>query len=102
MSMFLLKTNSLTEILNHSFSDSAYCFLLNKVFKLFRSSTYIGLVFSGKISNAPLAHVLMLWRHSNSTNAKLREKNEIRRYYDYFGIITTEYKWTTEKPRSPF
>jgi len=31
------------------------------------------------------------------TNTKLREKNEIRRYYDYFGIITTEYKWTTKK-----
>ena len=34
MSMFLLKTNFLIKVLNHSFSDSAYCFLLNLVFIL--------------------------------------------------------------------
>jgi hypothetical protein len=34
VSMFFLKTNYLTKVLIHSFSDSAYCFLLNLVFIL--------------------------------------------------------------------
>jgi len=58
----------------------------------FWSSTDIGLMFSGKMSNAPFAHVLMLWLHGESTNAKLQEKSESRRNFDYCGIITTEYK----------
>jgi len=43
-------------------------------FKTHEASNYLGLVFSGKISNAPFADFLMLWWYSNSTNAILTEK----------------------------
>ncbi|HZK70139.1 MAG TPA: hypothetical protein VFD03_01285, partial [Clostridia bacterium] len=62
---------------------------------LYWSSTDNGLVFSGKISNAPFANVLKLWRHETLQSPNSREKSESRRYFDYCGIITTEYKWTT-------
>ena len=56
------------------------------------SSTDKGLVFSGNISNAPFAHVLKLWRHVTLQSPNSREKSESRRYFDYCGIISTEYK----------
>jgi len=65
------------------------------------SSTDNGLVFSGKISNAPFAHVLKLWRHVTLQSPNSLEKSEIRRYFDYCGIISTEYKWTTWIFRQP-
>jgi hypothetical protein len=53
-------------------------------------------VFSGKISNAPFAHVLKLWGTVTLRTPNSREKNESRRYFDYCGITTSEYKWTTK------
>ena len=66
-----------------------------KQVQIIGSSTNIGLLFSGKISNAPFAHVLKLWGTVTLQTPNSRKKNESRRYFDYCGITTTEYKWTT-------
>jgi hypothetical protein len=59
----------------------------------------MGLVFYSKIFNASFAHVLMLWRTVTLQTLNSLEKNESRHYFDYCGIITTEYKWTTHSLR---
>src|SRR5450759_3882746 len=61
----------------------------------FRSSTDIELVFSGEMSKSPLDCVLCYRDTIALKTPKSREKNEGRRYFDYCGITTTEYKWTT-------
>jgi hypothetical protein len=38
----------------------------------------------------------MLLRHDSSKTPKSREKNDVRRHFDYCGITTTEYRWTTK------
>ena len=63
---------------------------------MIRSSTDIELVFSGEMSNAPLDCVLCYRDTITLKTPKSREKNEGRRYFDYCGITTTEYKWTTD------
>jgi REP element-mobilizing transposase RayT len=40
---------------------------------------------------------LKLWRHITLQSPNSREKGEIRRYFDYCEIITTEYKWTIKE-----
>src|SRR5450759_4603167 len=61
----------------------------------FWSSTDIELVFSGEMSKASLDCVLCYRDTIALKTPKSREKNEGRRYFDYCGITTTEYKWTT-------
>ena len=61
------------------------------------SSTNIGLVFSGEISKVSLDCVLGYCDTIALKTPKSREKNEGRRYFDYCGITTTEYKWTTPR-----
>ena len=62
----------------------------------FRSFTDIELVFSGEMSKAPLDCILCYRDTIALKTPKSREKNEGRRYFDYCGITTTEYKWTTK------
>jgi uncharacterized surface protein with fasciclin (FAS1) repeats len=52
-------------------------------------------VFSGEISKALLDCVLCYCDTIALKTPKSREKNEGRRFFDYCGITTTEYKWTT-------
>ena len=59
------------------------------------SSTDIELVFLGEISKAPHDCVLCYCDTIALKTPKSREKNDCRRYFDYCGITTTEYKWTT-------
>ena len=66
------------------------------VLQKIRSSTDIWLVFSGKISKALLDFVLCYCYTTDLKTPNSREKNEGRRYFDYCGITTTEYKWTTQ------
>jgi len=53
-------------------------------------------VFSGEMSKAPLDCVLCYRDTIALKTTKSREKKEGRRYFDYCGITTTEYKWTTQ------
>ena len=48
------------------------------------------------MSNESLDYVLCYCDTITLKTPKSREKNEGRRYLDYCGIITTEYKWTTD------
>src|SRR5665647_3969595 len=48
------------------------------------------------MSNESLDYVLCYCDTITLKTPKSREKNEGRRYLDYCGIITTEYKWTTK------
>ena len=59
------------------------------------SSTDIGLMFYVGISKALLDYVLCYCDTIALKTQKSREKNEGGRYFDYCGITTTEYKWTT-------
>ena len=61
----------------------------------FWSSTDIELVFLGEMSKAPTDCVLCYCDTIALKTPKSREKNDCRRYFDYCGITTTEYKWTT-------
>jgi hypothetical protein len=54
-------------------------------------------VFSGEISKAPLDYVLCFCNTIALKTPKSQEKNDDRRYFDYCGITTTEYKWTTKR-----
>jgi hypothetical protein len=51
-----------------------YCGVCFGTQSKFWSSTYIELVFSGKISKALFAHVLKLLQHDNSKNSKVTRK----------------------------
>ena len=52
------------------------------------------------MSKAPLDCVLCYCDTIALKTPKLREKNDGRRFFDYCGITTTEYKWTTQKRTS--
>jgi hypothetical protein len=54
-------------------------------------------VFSGEMSRAPLDCVLCYCDTIALKTPKSREKDDSRRYFDYCGITTTEYKWTTKE-----
>jgi len=51
--------------------------------------------FQDKISNADFDCVLCFYDTIALKTPKSREKKEDRRYLDYCGKTTTEYKWTT-------
>ncbi|HZY25889.1 MAG TPA: hypothetical protein VFE71_08695 [Bacteroidales bacterium] len=53
-------------------------------------------MFSREISKAPLDCVLCFCDTIALKTPTSREKNDARRYFDYCGITTTEYKWTTK------
>ena len=57
-------------------------------------------MFSGEISKAPYDCVLCYCDTIALKTPKSRENNEGRRYFDYCGITTTEYKWTTKVLRT--
>ena len=52
--------------------------------------------FPDRILNATFDGVLILLHTIALKTPKSRENNEGRRYFDYCGITTTEYKWTTK------
>ena len=52
--------------------------------------------FPDRILNVTFDGVLMLLHTITLKIPKSREKNECRRYFDYRGITSTEYKWTTK------
>ena len=48
------------------------------------------------MSKAPLDCVLCYCDTITLKTPKSREKDESRHYFDYCGVTTTEYKWTTK------